>query len=94
MQKKCPYSKLFWSAFSWIRTESGIQSEYVKMRTRITPNKDTFHAVYQTDSMIKIFEKYQWGSSILVKLQAYSHKIEHFQWHILIGLVLCRTAIL
>ena len=31
----CPYSELFWSVFSRIRTES-----------RITPNTDTFYAVY------------------------------------------------
>ena len=48
--RKCPYSELFWSAFSRIRTECGeitlrIQSEWGKMQTRITPNRDTFHAV-------------------------------------------------
>ena len=32
LPKKCPYSELFWS-------------EWGKMRTRITPNTDTFHAV-------------------------------------------------
>ena len=32
---QCPYSELFWSAFSRIRTEYG----------EITPNTDTFHAV-------------------------------------------------
>ena len=50
MSEKCPYSELFWSAFSRIRTECGglslrIQSECGKMRTRITSNMDTFHAV-------------------------------------------------
>ena len=46
LHKKCPYSKLFWSAFSHIWTEYGeIQSKCVKMRTRITPNTDTFHAM-------------------------------------------------
>ena len=44
--KKCPYLELFWSTFSRIRTE------YIeicgKMRTRITPNTDTFHAVMMT----------------------------------------------
>ena len=34
----CPYSELFWPAFSPIRTKYGMQ-------TRITPNTDTFHAV-------------------------------------------------
>ena len=48
--KKCPYSELFWSAFSRIRTEYGeirsthIQLECGKIWTRITPNTDTFHA--------------------------------------------------
>ena len=54
LRKKCQYSELFWSAFSRIRTECGkILSEILKywiwrdtkMRTRITPNTDTFHAV-------------------------------------------------
>ena len=39
LRKKSPYSELFWSAFSRIRTEYG------KMRTRITPNTDTFYPV-------------------------------------------------
>ena len=37
--EKCPYLELFRSKFSRIRSESG------KMRTRKTPNTDTFHAV-------------------------------------------------
>ena len=52
LRKKCPYSELFWSAFPriWLNTERygaslRIQSEYGKIRTRITPNTDTFHAV-------------------------------------------------
>ena len=32
LRKKCPYSELLWS-------------EYGKIRIRITPNTDTFHAV-------------------------------------------------
>ena len=56
--KKSPYSEFFWSAFSRIRTEYlSVKSEYLyevsfriqfehgKMRTRKTPNTDTFHAV-------------------------------------------------
>ena len=49
--KKCQYSELFWTVFFLIRTEYReivslrIQSECGKMRTRITPNTDTFHAV-------------------------------------------------
>ena len=38
MHCKCPYSELFWSAFFRIRTECR------KIRTRITPNTNTFHA--------------------------------------------------
>ena len=51
VRKKCPYSELFWSIFSRIRTEYGysvslrILSECGKKRTRITPNTDTSHAV-------------------------------------------------
>ena len=37
LREKCPYSELFWSAFS--------QSECAKMRARIPPNADTFYAV-------------------------------------------------
>ena len=65
LREKCPYSELFWSAFSRIWTEYGeilhvfeygeilplsprIQSECGKIRTRITPNTDTFYAVMVT----------------------------------------------
>ena len=53
--EKCPYSELFWSVFSRIRTEYGemrsispysrIQYEFGKIRTTITPNTDTFYAM-------------------------------------------------
>ena len=48
---KCPCSEFFWSLQSRIRTESIelsllIQSKCGKIRTRKTPNTDTFHAVY------------------------------------------------
>ena len=53
---KRPYSDLFWSEFSRIRTEYGeisvslrIQSECGKIRTRITPNTDILHAVCLSD---------------------------------------------
>ena len=49
LRKKCPYSELFWSVFSRIRTQYGAiqsispcQSEWEKRRPRITPNTDTF----------------------------------------------------
>ena len=50
MRKNCPYSELFWSVFSHIQTEYGeIRSAYSvqcwNMRTRITQNRDTLHAV-------------------------------------------------
>ena len=58
---KCPYSELFWSVTSRIRTEYGeitlrignspteslhIQSSCRKIRTIIIPNTDTFYIVY------------------------------------------------
>ena len=54
LREKCSYSELFWSVFSHIRTkyreirsyiQEYIQSESGKIRTRITPNTDTFYAV-------------------------------------------------
>ena len=51
--KKCPYSELFWSAFSCVWTEYGekrsISPYSVRMweiRTRIALNTDTFYAVH------------------------------------------------
>ena len=53
LRKKCPYSELFWSVFCRIRTEQGkilrISSHSVRMQKiqdRVTPNTDTFHAVF------------------------------------------------
>ena len=47
LRKKSPYSELFWSIFSRIRAEYG--APYLvwmwEIRTRITPNTDSFHAV-------------------------------------------------
>ena len=48
LRKECPYSEFFWSVFSWVWTEYGdfrIQSKSRKIRTRKTPNTDTFDAV-------------------------------------------------
>ena len=49
LREKCPYSELFWSAFSHIRIEyreiQNISPYSVRMRTRITPNMDSFYAV-------------------------------------------------
>ena len=53
LRKKHPYSELFWSVFSRIRTEYRenwvslrIQSQCGKMRTRIIPNTGTFYSVW------------------------------------------------
>ena len=44
--KKCPYSELYWSAFSRIRTEYGEIYRITRNNwTRITPDTNTFHAV-------------------------------------------------
>ena len=48
LPKKCPYSELLWSVFSRIWTEYGeicFQSEFGKIRSRMTQNTDTFDAV-------------------------------------------------
>ena len=52
LHENCPYSELFWSAFSHIRTEYGeirsISPYSVQMREnadQITPNTDIFHVV-------------------------------------------------
>ena len=50
LREKCPYLKLFWSLLSRIRTEYGvylrIQCKCGNIRTKKTPNTNTFHAVY------------------------------------------------
>ena len=48
-EKNCPYSELFWSAFSRIQSECG------EMRTKITANTDTFHAVKQIETKTKVY---------------------------------------
>ena len=52
LREKCPYSELFWPVFSRIWTKYGeIRSIYAylvrmrELRTRISLNMDTFHAV-------------------------------------------------
>ena len=52
-REKCPYSGFFCSGFSRILTEYSvysvslrIQPECRKIRTRKTPNMDTFHTVF------------------------------------------------
>ena len=53
LRERCPYSEFFWfvSSHIWTGTERygvslRIHSECGKIRTRKTPNTDTFHAVY------------------------------------------------
>ena len=43
LRQKCHYSKFFWSVFSLI------QSKCKKIRTRKTPNTDTFYAEYDLE---------------------------------------------
>ena len=56
LNKKCPYSELFWSAFSRIRPEYlRIQSECGKILARITPNTYSFYRLRTSDkSLLKI----------------------------------------
>ena len=48
-RKKCPYSELFWSAFSRIQSKCG------KIRTGITSNTGTFCAVIVKTTSTNIF---------------------------------------
>ena len=66
LRKKCPYSEFFWHLFSRIRTEYGeirsISPRSVrmgKMRTRITPNTDTFYAVIKS---VRLFYGFKRGA--------------------------------
>ena len=72
------YSELFWSALSRIRTEYGktrrygvslnMQSKCGKMPTRITPNADTFHAVWSTNET-------NWQPTRIFSLERFKHII-------------------
>ena len=46
LRKKYPYSEFFWYAFSHSRTDYG------QIRTRKTPNTDTFHAVSIAEKLL------------------------------------------
>ena len=57
LHEKCPYSVLFWSPFSRFRLNTEgcgvplpIWYECEKVRTRITPNTDTFYAEWRAFS--------------------------------------------
>ena len=63
LQKKCPFSELFWCAFPAFGLNTKrcsvsllIQSECRKMRIRITLNTDTFYAVFSSKILLIIFE--------------------------------------
>ena len=45
LHQKCPYSELFWSVFFCIWSISPYSVRMRKIRTKITPNTDTFYAV-------------------------------------------------
>ena len=71
LRKKCPCLELFWSAISphftvfRLNTERyslsvRIQSKSGKMRTRITPSTDSFHAVDDIEN-IKLLAKPEWN---------------------------------
>ena len=62
LHKKCPYSELFWSAFS-------------RIRTRITPNTDTFHAVLNLNWLFLLQQSHSYTSSTAA-VKAPSHKFE------------------
>ena len=80
LRENCPYLELFWPAFSRVRTEYGeIQylsvfspnaGKYGKIRTRITPNTDTFYAVLTTNlnSSQEIFQLHSRRSPQMVFL--------------------------
>ena len=53
LRENCPYSELFWSVFSHIgltterySVSHQVQSEWGKIRTRITPNTYSFYALF------------------------------------------------
>ena len=76
LHKKCPYAEFFWSVFSCIRTENGetrrISSDVGRMRTRKTPNMDTFYAVSLTSTNVD-FDIF---SLILVTILSWSNNLQ------------------
>ena len=82
VREKCPYLELFWSVFSRIRIEYGqIRSIFTcsvqmrKMRTKITPNTDTFYAVL--DPL-----KYLWCSFFAKIINSFQLNIEKQTWKV------------
>ena len=68
LREKCPYSDFFCSVFSHIRT---IRSEFEKVRTRKTPNTDTFYAVKGSE-----WEDYL--ATTFANSKRFSHYLTHF----------------
>ena len=83
LRKKCPYSELFWLVFfphfpvfpaftTYLPYSVQLGENAGKMRTRITPNTDTFYAVYGPpsgyNSLISFFSKFQ-KQRILISLE-------------------------
>ena len=88
MRKKCPYSQIFWSVFFRIQTEYGgvslrIQSEWGNVRTRITPNTDTFHAVFNNNFLTNLHSNCDKTIKQLAKGNKFKwlvYWMESFQW--------------
>ena len=64
LRKKCPYSELFWSVFS-------------RIRTRITPNIDTFHVVHYRPFLVK-FPSISEDSQETIFLESVFLDVENF----------------
>ena len=68
LSKNCPYLEFVWSVFS------RIQSECQKIRTRKTPNKDTFHAMLTAQK-----NSWNWHIEIQWYLKICSQFRQHFK---------------
>ena len=62
LRKKCPYSELFWSAFSRIRTEYGeilpISPYSVRMRENADQNNSEYGQFLRCERYIKTWQKH------------------------------------
>ena len=73
IRKKWPYSELFWSVF-WVSLR--IQSEWGRMRRRITPNTDTFCTVQlfvKKDSILLGKARTHLGTCRMSKINKQNH---------------------
>ena len=71
LREKCLYSEFLWSVFSRIQTKYGeirvslrIQSECGEIRTRKTPNSDTFHKMRSLSKKMQNFLLRWWHHKI------------------------------